>query len=81
MASTEDIHNTQKLANAAETFVRALDALFPGDTFDQFFHGETLRRAYWVALQGTLEQIDIAGDGCWRAACAVAGAGRSAHRP
>ena len=63
MASTEDIHNTQKLANAAETFVRALDALFPGDTFDQFFHGETLRRAYWVALQGALEQIDIAGDG------------------
>lgn len=63
MASTEDIHNTQKLANAAEAFVRALDALFEGDTFDQFFHGETLRRAYWVALQKALEQVDMTGGG------------------
>lgn len=52
---SEDIHSTQQLANAAETFVNALGSLFPGDTFDQFFHGNTLRRAYWSALQMALD--------------------------
>ena len=55
MMISEDIHSTQQLANAAETFVNALGSLFPGDTFDQFFHGNTLRRAYWSALQMALD--------------------------
>lgn len=55
MAFSEDIHNTQQLANAAEAFISALGALFPGDTFDQFFHSDTLRQAYWSALQSALE--------------------------
>ncbi len=55
MAYSEDIHNTQQLANAAEAFVRGLEALFPGDTFGQFFHGDSLRRAYWSALQTALD--------------------------
>ncbi|MBI5959038.1 MAG: hypothetical protein HY866_09905 [Chloroflexi bacterium] len=54
-SSNDDIHNTQQLANAAEAFVSALGAWFPGDTFEQFFHGSTLRRAYWSALQAALE--------------------------
>jgi hypothetical protein len=54
-ASHDDIHNTQQLANAAEAFVSALRAWFPGDTFEQFFHSSTLRRAYWSALQAALE--------------------------
>jgi hypothetical protein len=55
MRISEDIHSTQQLANAAETFVNALGALFPRGTFDQFFHGSTLRRAYWSALQMALD--------------------------
>lgn len=51
-----DIHTTQQLANAAEAFVQALGALFPGDTFNQFFHAETVRRAYWAALQTTVDE-------------------------
>ncbi len=53
---SEDIHTTQELANAAESFVSALGALFPGDSFEEFFHGRTLHRAYWVALQDALVQ-------------------------
>jgi hypothetical protein len=55
MTISEDIHTTQQLANAAETFVNALGGLFPDDTFGQFFHGSTLRRAYWSALQMALD--------------------------
>lgn len=56
MTTSNDRHHTQHLANAAETFVRALGALFPDETFDQFFHGDTLYRAYWVALHQALDQ-------------------------
>jgi hypothetical protein len=51
----QNIHTSQQLASAAETFVTALSTLFPGDTFEQFFHSGTLQRAYWVALQQALE--------------------------
>ena len=52
---SHDIHTTQQLASAAEAFVKALSTLFPGDTFDQFFHSGTLQRAYWSALEQALE--------------------------
>lgn len=55
MTSSEDIRTSQQLANAAEAFVEAVASLFPDDSFDQFFHGSTLRRAYWAALQVTLD--------------------------
>jgi len=55
MASSEQIRTTQQLANAADAFVNALGALFPNDTFNQFFHGDTIRRAYWAALQQALD--------------------------
>lgn len=55
MTFSEDIHSTQQLANAAEAFVSTLGAMFPANTFDQFFHSSTLRRAYWSALQLALE--------------------------
>ena len=53
---SEQIRTTQQLANAAEAFVSTLGSLFPGDTFDQFFHGDTVRHAYWAALQETLDR-------------------------
>jgi hypothetical protein len=56
MSASRDILTTQQIANAAEAFVEALSTLFPGDTFDQFFHGETLRGAYWAALEHTLKR-------------------------
>ncbi|MBN1679135.1 MAG: hypothetical protein JW966_02505 [Anaerolineae bacterium] len=56
MTSSHDIRTTQQLANAAEAFVLALRSLFPAGTFDQFFHGDTLHRAYWTALQETLDR-------------------------
>lgn len=46
----------QQIASAAEQFVRALTRLFPGGTFDQFFHAETVRRACWIALQQAIER-------------------------
>jgi hypothetical protein len=52
---SEDIRTSQQLANAAEAFIRALSTLFPGDTFDQFFHSGTLQRAYWSALEQALD--------------------------
>jgi hypothetical protein len=55
MSSSEGIRSTQQLANAAEAFTRTLGAQFPGDTFDQFFHSDTVRRAYWEALQEVLD--------------------------
>jgi len=55
MTASENIRVTQQLANAAEAFVGALAALFPGDTFDQLFHGDTVRRAYWAALQQAID--------------------------
>ena len=51
----DEIHSTQQLANAAEVFVKALGELFPAGLFEQFFHGDTIRRAYWTALASTLE--------------------------
>ncbi len=51
----DDIHSTQQLTNAAEAFVEALGVHFPHNTFDQLFHGGTLRRAYWTALQSALD--------------------------
>lgn len=54
MSSSEGIRSTQQLANAAEVFTRTLGAQFPGDTFDQFFHSETVRRAYWDVLEQVL---------------------------
>jgi len=52
----ESIHKTQQLANAAETFVKVLASRFPGNTFEQLYHGSSLQRAYWKALQRTLKQ-------------------------
>lgn len=52
---SEDIRTSQQLANAAEAFIRALSLLFPGDTFEQFFHSSTLQRAYWSALEQALD--------------------------
>ena len=54
MIQAENIYTTQEIASAAEVFVDALSALFPGDTFDSLFHRGTLRRAYWTALQAAL---------------------------
>jgi hypothetical protein len=54
--SQSDIHTTQQLASAAEAFIKALRTLYPGSTFDQFFHGDSLRRAYWSALRQALER-------------------------
>ncbi|MBN1967054.1 MAG: hypothetical protein JW910_20540 [Anaerolineae bacterium] len=56
MASTDPIRNTQQLASASEAFVSAIGSLFPGDTFAQFFHADTMRRAYWSALEQALER-------------------------
>jgi hypothetical protein len=56
MSASNDMHTTQQIANAAEAFVQALGTLFPGDTFDQFFHGDTLRGAYWTALEHTIKR-------------------------
>ncbi|NLX10133.1 MAG: hypothetical protein GXY36_10795 [Chloroflexi bacterium] len=53
--TASDTRNPQQLAVAADAFVDALGALFPSGTFAQFFHGETIRRAYWAALQVALE--------------------------
>jgi hypothetical protein len=55
MPPSEGIRSTQRFANAAEAFVSALTALFPGETFAQLFHGDTIRRAYWIALQEALD--------------------------
>lgn len=54
-SSTDGIRNTQELVNAAEAFVKALGSLFSGDTFEQLFHGDSVRQAYWSALQEALE--------------------------
>ncbi len=54
MIRPDDIYTTQQIASAAEVFVDALSALFPGDTFEALFHRGTLRRAYWAALQAAL---------------------------
>lgn len=54
MIQADAIYTTQQIASAAEVFVDALSALFPGDTFEALFHRGTLRRAYWAALQAAL---------------------------
>lgn len=63
MSSSREIHSTQELANAAETFISILGAAFPGDSFEQLFHRDTLRRAYWDALHTALEQYTRPGTG------------------
>jgi DNA-directed RNA polymerase subunit F len=56
MASANDeIRSSQQFANAAETFVHTLASLFPGQSFDEFYHQDTLRRAYWTALETALD--------------------------
>ncbi len=52
----DDIHSTQQFANAAEMFVSTLSALLPGGHFEALFHTETLRRAYWAALQEVVQK-------------------------
>lgn len=59
----DDIHSTQQFANAAEVFVSALSALFPGDYFEALFHGDTLRRAYWAALKEVVQEYDASDKG------------------
>jgi hypothetical protein len=55
MSLSEGIYTTQQLANAAEAFVSALDKLFPETLFEQFFHPDTIRSAYWRALEEALD--------------------------
>lgn len=55
MSLSEGIYTTQQLANAAEAFVSALDRLFPESLFEQFFHPDTIRSAYWRALEQALD--------------------------
>lgn len=57
MTFAHDIYTTQQIANAAERFVDALGDLFPGESFNELFHGGTLRRAYWSALQAALDRF------------------------
>lgn len=54
MSLSEGIYNTQQLANAAEAFVDALNRRFPPDLFEQFFHEDSIRSAYWRALDQAL---------------------------
>lgn len=55
MTAPYPLTQPQQIASAAEQFVRALTRLFPGGTFEQFFHAETVRHACWAALQQAVE--------------------------
>ena len=57
MSLSEGIYTTQQLANAAEAFVSALDKFFPETLFEQFFHSDTIRSAYWRALEQALLEV------------------------
>ena len=56
MTALHSLNQPQQIASAAEQFVRALTRLFPGGTFEQFFHADTVRHAYWAALQQAIDQ-------------------------
>lgn len=56
MTYSDDIYSTQQFVNAAESFVKALGALFPVQRFDEFFHRSTLIRGYWTALEKALNR-------------------------
>lgn len=56
MTALHSLNQPQQIASAAEQFVRALMRLFPGGTFEQFFHADTVRHAYWTALQNAIDQ-------------------------
>lgn len=56
MTYSDDIYSTQQFVNAAESFVKALGALFPAQRFDEFFHRSTLIRGYWTALEKALNR-------------------------
>ncbi len=63
MTALHSLNQPQQIASAAEQFVRALARLFPGGTFEQFYHAETVRRAYWAALQQAAERDRALGGG------------------
>lgn len=56
MTALHSLNQPQQIASAAEQFVRALTRLFPGGAFEQFFHADTVRHAYWAALQHAIDE-------------------------
>lgn len=56
MTALHSLNQPQQMASAAEQFVRALTRLFPGGTFEQFFHADTVRHAFWAALQQAIDR-------------------------
>ena len=62
MTALHPLNQPQQIASAAEQFVRALTRLFPNGTFEQFFHADTVRHAYWIALQQAIEQYSARED-------------------
>src|SRR5690606_22357839 len=62
MTALHPLNQPQQIASAAEQFVRALTRLFPNGTFEQFFHADTVRHAFWAALQQAIEQYSVRED-------------------
>lgn len=54
MSTSSKLRHTRYLANAAEVFIEVLESYFPGGSFQEFFHSEMIRQAYWTALQKAL---------------------------